>query len=210
MKCWCESRVPAAWCTDTASPPRNSSGCDRHKIRLVTAVDKVAASGGYLMASVSDHIIAAPFALVGSIGVVAQIPNVHRLLKKHDVDVEVLTAGKYKRTLTIFGENTDARARQVRRRTRRRARAVSGVRAGEPTSGIARRDRDRRSVVRQSRLGASVGRRVVDERCVSDERVQRRRRLRSALGRTQEADRTAVGAVLSMRRRSTLARFGWV
>jgi serine protease SohB len=76
-------------------------------IRLVAAIDKVAASGGYLMASVADHIIAAPFALVGSIGVVAQIPNVHRLLKKHDVDVEVLTAGKYKRTLTIFGENTE-------------------------------------------------------------------------------------------------------
>ena len=79
----------------------------QNKIRLVTAVDKVAASGGYLMASVSDHIIAAPFALIGSIGVVAQIPNVHRLLKKHDVDVEVLTAGKYKRTLTVFGENTE-------------------------------------------------------------------------------------------------------
>jgi serine protease SohB len=77
------------------------------KIRLVAAVDKVAASGGYLMASVADHIIAAPFALIGSIGVVAQVPNVHRLLKKHDVDVEVLTAGKYKRTLTVFGENTD-------------------------------------------------------------------------------------------------------
>jgi serine protease SohB len=77
------------------------------KIRLVAAIDKVAASGGYLMASVADHVIAAPFALVGSIGVVAQIPNVHRLLKKHDVDVEVLTAGKYKRTLTIFGENTE-------------------------------------------------------------------------------------------------------
>ncbi len=84
------------------------------KIRLVTAVDKVAASGGYLMASVSDHIIAAPFALVGSIGVVAQIPNVHRLLRKHDVDVEVLTAGKYKRTLTMFGENTqEGRAKFV-------------------------------------------------------------------------------------------------
>ena len=55
----------------------------------------------------SDHILAAPFALVGSIGVVAQVPNVHRLLKKHDVDVEVLTAGKYKRTLTVFGENTE-------------------------------------------------------------------------------------------------------
>lgn len=79
----------------------------QRKIRLVTAIDKVAASGGYLMAAVSDYIIAAPFALVGSIGVVAQIPNVHRLLKKHDVDVEVLTAGKYKRTLTVFGENTE-------------------------------------------------------------------------------------------------------
>jgi serine protease SohB len=79
----------------------------QRKIRLVAAVDKVAASGGYLMAAVSDYIIAAPFALVGSIGVVAQIPNVHRLLKKHDVDVEVLTAGKYKRTLTVFGENTE-------------------------------------------------------------------------------------------------------
>jgi serine protease SohB len=44
---------------------------------------------------------------VGSIGVVAQIPNFNRLLKKRDVDVEILTAGKYKRTLTMFGENTD-------------------------------------------------------------------------------------------------------
>lgn len=79
----------------------------QQKIKLVTAVDKVAASGGYLMAAVGDHIIAAPFAVVGSIGVVAQVPNVHRLLKKHDIDVEVLTAGKHKRTLTVFGENTE-------------------------------------------------------------------------------------------------------
>jgi serine protease SohB len=76
-------------------------------IPLVVAVDKVAASGGYLMAAVADRILAAPFAVIGSIGVLAQIPNVHRLLKKHDVDVELLTAGKYKRTLTVLGENTD-------------------------------------------------------------------------------------------------------
>lgn len=76
-------------------------------VPLVVAVDKVAASGGYLMAAVADRVLAAPFAVMGSIGVVAQIPNVHRLLKKHDVDVEVLTAGKYKRTLTVLGENTD-------------------------------------------------------------------------------------------------------
>lgn len=77
-------------------------------VRLTAAVDLVAASGGYMMACVADRIIAAPFAVVGSIGVVAGIPNVHRLLKRHDVDFELLTAGEYKRTLTVFGENTDA------------------------------------------------------------------------------------------------------
>jgi serine protease SohB len=79
----------------------------RRGIPLIVAVDKVAASGGYLMAAVANRIIAAPFAVLGSIGVVAQVPNVHRLLKRHDVDVEVLTAGKYKRTLTVLGENTE-------------------------------------------------------------------------------------------------------
>lgn len=70
-------------------------------------VDKVAASGGYLMACGADRLRAAPFAVLGSIGVVAQVPNVHRLLKRHDIDMEILTAGRYKRTLTVFGENTD-------------------------------------------------------------------------------------------------------
>ena len=78
-----------------------------HSIPLTVCIDKVAASGGYLMACVANQIIAAPFAIVGSIGVVAQMPNVHRWLKKHNVDVELLTAGEYKRTLTVFGENTD-------------------------------------------------------------------------------------------------------
>lgn len=73
---------------------------------LTVAVDRVAASGGYLMAAVGHRITAAPFAVVGSIGVVAQIPNIHRLLKRHDVDIELLTAGQYKRTLTILGKNT--------------------------------------------------------------------------------------------------------
>ncbi|KAB7624446.1 protease SohB [Alkalilimnicola sp. S0819] len=76
-------------------------------IPLTVSVDKVAASGGYLMAAVADRVLAAPFAVVGSIGVVAQLPNFHRLLKKHDVDFEMLTAGEYKRTLTVFGENTE-------------------------------------------------------------------------------------------------------
>ena len=76
-------------------------------MNLTVAVDRIAASGGYLMAVVANTILAAPFALVGSIGVMAQVPNVNRLLKKHDVDVELHTAGRYKRTLTVFGENTD-------------------------------------------------------------------------------------------------------
>ncbi|OOF51978.1 protease SohB [Rodentibacter genomosp. 1] len=76
-------------------------------IKLTVAVDKVAASGGYMMACVADKIIAAPFAIVGSIGVVAQMPNIHRLLKKYDVDVDVMTAGEFKRTMTVLGENTE-------------------------------------------------------------------------------------------------------
>ena len=76
-------------------------------IKLTVAVDKVAASGGYMMACVADKIVSAPFAIIGSIGVVAQIPNIHRLLKKHDVDVDVMTAGEFKRTVTVLGENTE-------------------------------------------------------------------------------------------------------
>lgn len=76
-------------------------------VPLTVCIDKVAASGGYMMACIGDKIISAPFAILGSIGVVAQLPNVNRLLKKHDIDFEVLTAGEYKRTLTVFGENTE-------------------------------------------------------------------------------------------------------
>ncbi|KZY76579.1 protease SohB, partial [Oleiphilus sp. HI0068] len=87
-----------------------SAQLDRIKqkgIKLTACVDKVAASGGYMMACVADQIIASPFAIMGSIGVVAQVPNFNKVLKKNDIDYEILTAGKYKRTLTMFGENTD-------------------------------------------------------------------------------------------------------
>jgi serine protease SohB len=76
-------------------------------IPLVVCVDKVAASGGYLMACVASKIYAAPFAILGSIGVLAQIPNFNRMLDEHGVDFEQITAGKYKRTVTMFGKNTD-------------------------------------------------------------------------------------------------------
>ena len=85
-----------------------------HKIPLTVTVDKVAASGGYLMACVADRILAAPFAVVGSIGVVAQLPNFHRVLERHGVDFELHTAGEYKRTLTLFGENTEAGRAKLR------------------------------------------------------------------------------------------------
>lgn len=77
------------------------------QIPLTVCVDKVAASGGYMMACVANKIVAAPFAILGSIGVVAQLPNFHRLLKKNDIDYEMFTAGEFKRTVTMFGENTE-------------------------------------------------------------------------------------------------------
>ena len=76
-------------------------------LKLLVAVDKVAASGGYLMACVADRVYSAPFAIIGSIGVLAQLPNFHRLLEEKGVDFEQITAGRFKRTLTVFGKNTD-------------------------------------------------------------------------------------------------------
>lgn len=76
-------------------------------VKLTICVDKVAASGGYMMACVADKVLSAPFAIIGSIGVISQMPNINKLLKKHDIDVEMHTAGQYKRTLTVIGENTD-------------------------------------------------------------------------------------------------------
>lgn len=76
-------------------------------IPLTVCVDKVAASGGYLMACVANQILAAPFSIIGSIGVIAQLPNFNRFLKEKNIDFEMVTAGEYKRTLTMFGENTE-------------------------------------------------------------------------------------------------------
>lgn len=83
-------------------------------IYVSCCVDTVAASGGYMMAVVADEIIAAPFAVLGSIGVVAQIPNINRFLKNYDVDIELHTAGAHKRTLTVLGENTPEGRRKLK------------------------------------------------------------------------------------------------
>lgn len=82
-------------------------------IPLTVCVDRVAASGGYMMACVADRVVAAPFAIVGSIGVVAEMPNVHRLLREHGVDWVEMTAGRLKRTVTPFGELTDDKRAQL-------------------------------------------------------------------------------------------------
>jgi serine protease SohB len=84
------------------------------QLPLTVMVDTVAASGGYLMAAVADRIVASPFALIGSIGVIAQIPNFHRWLQARDIDWEQFTAGKFKRTVTLFGENTEAGRAKLR------------------------------------------------------------------------------------------------
>ncbi len=76
-------------------------------VKLTVCVDKVAASGGYLMACTADQLLAAPFAILGSIGVLAQVPNFNRVLKKHGVDYEEMTAGEYKRTVSMLGEITE-------------------------------------------------------------------------------------------------------
>src|SRR4051812_6420530 len=76
-------------------------------IKVTVCIDRIAASGGYMIACVADRIVAAPFAIIGSIGVVAQVPNFHRLLKKHDVDFQEMTAGEFKRTVSVFGEITE-------------------------------------------------------------------------------------------------------
>ena len=86
----------------------------QRSIRLVVAVDKIAASGGYMMACVADRVIAAPFAVLGSIGVLLQLPNFNRLLRSHGIDFELVKGGEYKRTLTLFGENSDADREKAR------------------------------------------------------------------------------------------------
>jgi serine protease SohB len=84
------------------------------QLPLTVMVDTVAASGGYLMAAAADRIVASPFALIGSIGVIAQIPNFHRWLQARNIDWEQFTAGEFKRTVTLFGENTEAGRAKLR------------------------------------------------------------------------------------------------
>ena len=96
------------------------------KIKVTASVDQVAASGGYMMACAADRIVAAPFAIVGSIGVVAPVPNLHRLLKKNEIDFEEITAGEFKRTVSVLGEITPGGPRTFPREARHDPPGVQG------------------------------------------------------------------------------------
>lgn len=85
-----------------------------HGVKLTVSVDKIAASGGYMMACVADKILAGPFAVVGSIGVVAQVPNFHKLLERNHIEYREVTAGEFKRTVSVFGEITEAGMRKFK------------------------------------------------------------------------------------------------
>lgn len=69
-------------------------------LKLTICVEQVAASGGYMMACVADEIVASPFAVLGSIGVISEQPNVYERLQREGIEFQTVTAGKFKRTLT--------------------------------------------------------------------------------------------------------------
>ena len=133
-------------------------------IPLTVSVDRIAASGGYMMACVADRILAAPFAILGSIGVLAQIPNFHRMLDSHGIDFEQFKGGEYKRTVTMFGENTDA----DRAKLAQDIEEIHGIFkrfVTEAASGSRHREgRHRRALARASREGPRTLRRARHER----------------------------------------------
>jgi protease IV len=77
---------------------------------LVVVVDGLAASGGYLAALSSDHIVAQSASLVGSIGVLVQYPNVYDFLKNWGVKVEEIKSSPLKAAPSGF-EPTSPEAR---------------------------------------------------------------------------------------------------
>jgi serine protease SohB len=141
------------------------------KLKLTVAVDQVAASGGYMMAAAADRIVAAPFAMIGSIGVVAQIPNLSRVLKKNDVDFEVLTSGEFKRTVSVFGEITPQGREHFQGKLDETHDAFKALVAElRPQVEIARVGN---GDVWLARDALALG--LVDELCVSDDYLFRRR-----------------------------------
>jgi len=140
-------------------------------LKLTVCVDQVAASGGYMMAAVAERIVAAPFAMIGSIGVVAQIPNFNRVLKKNDIDVEVMTAGEFKRSVSLLGEITPEGREHFQGKLEETHEAFKGLIAGlRPAVAIGEVGN---GDVWLARDALALG--LVDELCVSDEYLHRAR-----------------------------------
>jgi len=141
------------------------------RVKLTVCVDQVAASGGYMMAAAADRIVAAPFAMIGSIGVVAQIPNFNRALKKNDIDVEVMTSGEFKRSVSIFGEITPAGREHFQGKLEEThdafKRMVADLRPKVAIAEVGNGD------VWLARDALALG--LVDEICVSDDYLYRQR-----------------------------------
>ena len=135
-------------------------------IKVTVCIDRIAASGGYMMACVADQIVAAPFAIIGSIGVVAQVPNFHRLLKKHDVDFQEMTAGEFKRTVSVFGEITE-RGRKKFQEELEDTHAVQGLRQGAPAEARPRASGHGRALAGAARPDAGARRSTRHQRRIS-------------------------------------------
>ena len=133
-------------------------------IPITVAVDKVAASGGYMMACVAQKIIAAPFAVIGSIGVLAQLPNFHELLTRQGIRFEQETAGEYKRSVTMFGENTEKDREKTARANRGNSHSVQGFCRPAPAKPRYGTNCDRGTLVWNSRPGTGADRRDIDQR----------------------------------------------
>ena len=177
------------------------------RVRLTVCVDQVAASGGYMMAAVADRLIAAPFALVGSIGVVAQVPNLNRILKKNDIDVEVMTAGEFKRSVSLLGEITPEGRQHFQGKLEETHDAFKGLIAElRPKLAIVG-GRQRRRLARPRRLGVGPRRRDLRQRRLSFPRARPRRDL-SHQGPRATATHPSVARPLWLRRAAAAVRRG--
>jgi serine protease SohB len=172
-------------------------------LQLVACVDKVAASGGYLMACVANRIVAAPFAILGSIGVIAQLPNFNRMLEGHGIDWEMVTAGEYKRNVTMFGKNTDADRARLKAAARGRARAVQVGRCDVPPGTGPGEGEHRRALVRRPRPRARPRGRAQDQRPAAG---RARPRARPVPGQLQGAPAAAPADARVRRRRAGAVR----
>ncbi len=148
------------------------------KIAVTALVDQVAASGGYMMACAADRIVAAPFAVVGSIGVVAPVPNLHRLLKKNEIDFEEITAGEWKRSVSVLGEITPAGREHFRGKLDATHGAFKAFRPAMPPQRGHRPGRQRRPLARERGAGLRPRRSALDRRRLSLSRPRERASLR--------------------------------